>query len=151
MYSLKKQLKSSAAGFAIATGMLAATAAFADEVTLKSTDGTINVVGEFIDFADDSYIVRTALGDLRINASRAVCEGAACPTFGNASADVTIVGSDAIGLGMMPLLMTGYAASIDADAELTNPATGQALATIIDDGGFGDEVGDPVRLKPSCK
>ncbi|MEM7469713.1 MAG: phosphate ABC transporter substrate-binding/OmpA family protein [Pseudomonadota bacterium] len=121
--------------------MLAATAAFADQVTLKSTDGTINVVGEFIEFADDSYIVRTALGDLRINASRVVCEGAACPTFNDVTAGVNIIGSDTIGLGMMPLLMTGYAAAIDADAELTNPSAGQSLATIIDDGGFGDEVG----------
>ena len=141
MYSLKKHLKSTAAGFAMATGMVAATAAFADQVTLKSTDGTINVVGEFIEFADDSYIVRTALGDLRINASRVVCEGAACPTFNDVTAGVNIIGSDTIGLGMMPLLMTGFAAANDADAELTNPTTGQSLATIIDDGGFGDEIG----------
>lgn len=141
MYSLKKHLKSTAAGVVLVGGLAVSTAAFADQVTLKSTDGTINVVGEFVEFADDSYIVRTALGDLRINASRVVCEGAACPTFSDVTAGVNIIGSDTIGLGMMPLLMTGYAAANDADAELTNPATGQALATIIDDGGFGDEVG----------
>ena len=40
----------------------------ADEVTLKSADGTVNLVGEFIDFADDNYVIRTGLGDLRIAA-----------------------------------------------------------------------------------
>lgn len=66
---------------------------------------------------------------------------AACPSFDGFSADVTIVGSDSIGQGMMPLLMTGFAASINADAELTNASAGETVATLIDDGGFGDEIG----------
>ncbi len=117
------------------------TAALADQVTLKSSDGTVNLVGEFVDFKDDNYIIRTALGDLRISASRVRCEGAACPTFDSVTADVAIAGSDAIGLGMMPLLMTGFAASMDADAEISNPAENQTLATLISDGGFGEEIG----------
>lgn len=138
---LVSQLKTSAAGVALASGLMFSSAAVADQVTLKSADGTVNLVGDFIDFVDDNYIIRTALGDLRISASRVRCEGAACPTFDNVTADVAIAGSDAIGLGMMPLLMTGFAASMDADAELTNTADGQTLATLIGDGGFGDEIG----------
>lgn len=138
---LKRQLKTSAATLALVAGTLLPAVAVAQDVTLKSTDGTINVTGEFIDLRDDTYIIRTALGDLRISASSMVCEGAACPTFEEAVADVTIVGSEAIGQGMMPLLMTGYASSLDSDAEITNPATGETLATVIDDGGFGDQIG----------
>ena len=99
------------------------------------------MTGEFIDFRDDTYIVRTALGELRIAASSMVCEGSACPSFEGVSADVTIVGSDSIGQGMMPMLMTGFAAALDADAELTNASAGETVATLIDDGGFGDEIG----------
>ena len=138
---LVSQLKTTAAGVALVSGLMFSTAAVADQVTLKSADGTVNLVGEFIDFKDDNYIIRTALGDLRISASRVRCEGAACPTFDDVSADVQIAGSDAIGLGMMPLLMTGFAATMDADAELTNTGDGQTLATLIGDGGFGDEIG----------
>ncbi len=138
---LAVQLKTSAAGIALASGLLFSTAAVADQVTLKSADGTVNLVGEFVDFKDDNYIIRTALGDLRISASRVRCEGAACPQFDSVVADVAIAGSDAIGLGMMPLLMTGFAASMDADAEITNTGEGQTLATLISDGGFGDEIG----------
>ena len=137
---IKKHLKMSAAGIALATGFVATTAS-AENVTLVSTDGTINVTGEFIAFEDDTYILRTALGDLRIASSSVICEGAACPSFDDLSADVTIVGAEAIGLGMMPLLMTGFAASLDADAEVRNTAEGETLATLIDDGGFGDEIG----------
>lgn len=140
-YNIKQQLKTSAAGLALAAGLLAPGVVSAQEVNLKSTDGTIDLTGEFVEFVDDIYIIRTSLGDLRIAASSVVCEGAACPQFEDVTADVTIVGSEAVGLGMMPLLMTGFAASLDAEAEITNAAAGQALATLIDDGGFGDEIG----------
>jgi len=113
----------------------------AGEVTLKSTDGTINVTGELVEVVDDAYIIQTALGDLRISASRVLCEGESCPQFDDVTADVTIAGSDSIGLGMMPLLMNGYAGTLDADVEQVNTAEGQALSTLIGDGGFGDEIG----------
>ena len=138
---LKRGLKTYAAGVALATGLLSPLQVFAQEITLRSTDGTINVGGEFVDFRDDTYIIRTALGDLRIAAGSVICEGAACPTFEDVSADVTIVGSEAIGLGMMPLLMSGFAASLDADAEINNVAAGQTLVNLIGEGGFGDEIG----------
>ena len=114
----------------------------ADQVTLKSEDGTVNLVGEFIDFADDNYVIRTGLGDLRISASRVRCEGDACPTFEIAGADVQIAGSDTVGLGMMPLLISGYASHLNAEASVVATATdGQILANFIGDGGFGDEIG----------
>ena len=138
---LVNKLKTSATCVALATGMMLSTAAVADEVTLKSADGTVNLVGEFVEFKDDNYVIRTALGDLRISASRVRCEGAACPQLDNVTVDVQIAGSDTIGLGMMPLLMSGFAATLDADAELVNTAAGQTIATLVSDGGFGDEIG----------
>jgi len=114
----------------------------AEEVTLKSADGTVNLVGEFIEFADDNYVIRTGLGDLRIAASRVRCEGEACPVFDTASADVQIAGSDTVGLGMMPLLISGYASFLDAEASIvTTEKQGEILANFIGDGGFGDEMG----------
>ena len=92
----------------------------ADEVTLKSADGTVNLVGEFVDFKDDTYIIRTGLGDLRIAASRVRCEGDACPTFETAEANVVIAGSGTVGNGMMPLLISGYASHLDAEASVVS-------------------------------
>jgi len=141
VFNLKKKLNMSVATVALVSGFLAPTVSMAADVTLTSTDGTITVTGEFIDLVDDTYIVRTALGDLRIAASNMICEGEACPQFENVAADVTIAGSEEIALGMMPLLMTGFAASMDADAELTNLSAEESIATLIDDGGFGDDIG----------
>jgi phosphate transport system substrate-binding protein len=117
-------------------------AALAEEVSLKSSDGTVNLVGEFVEFVDNTYVIRTALGELRVSAANVRCEGAACPTFETATADLTFAGSDTVGLGVMPVLLSGFAANVDA--EITVSATGvpnQELASFIGDQGFGDELG----------
>lgn len=125
----------------VAAGLLP-TAVLADEVTLKSADGTVNIVGEFVEFTDDNYVIRTGLGDLRISAARVRCEGDACPTFETASADVTIAGSDTVGLGLMPLLMSGFAGNLDAEASvIATQKDSEVLANFVADGGFGDEMG----------
>lgn len=129
-------------GATILSAMLMPSMLTAEQVTLKSADGTVNLVGEFIEFKDDNYIIRTDLGDLRISAARVRCEGAACPSFDVAAADVEIAGSDTLALGMMPLLISGFAAAIDAEAELRNTGVpGQTLASIVGDSGYGDELG----------
>ncbi|MEL6522113.1 MAG: phosphate ABC transporter substrate-binding/OmpA family protein [Pseudomonadota bacterium] len=117
------------------------TAVLADEVTLKSADGTVNLVGEFVEFKDDNYVIRTALGELRISAARVRCEGAACPTFEVADSDMSIAGSDTIGVGLMPLLMSGFASYLSAEATITSANEGDIVAEFIGDGGFGEELG----------
>lgn len=138
-------------GFSIKTGTLCMlsivgasllpTNVMADTVTLKSADGTVNLTGEFISFEDNSYMVRTPLGDLRIAASRVSCEGEACPVFEVEGADVQIAGSDTVGQGLMPLLLEGYAGNIDAAATLSTPSRDNVVAELIGDDGFGDQIG----------
>lgn len=113
----------------------------ADSVTLKSADGTVNLTGEFLSFEDNSYMVRTPLGDLRIAASRVTCEGDACPVFEVDSADVQMAGSDTVGLGLMPLLLEGYAGNIQAAATLSAGDGNNLIAELIGDDGFGDDLG----------
>ena len=113
----------------------------ADDVTLKSADGTVNLTGELLTFEDNSYVVRTPLGDLRIAASRVSCEGESCPVFEVADVDVQIAGSDTVGLGLMPLLLEGYAGDIQAAATLSTGDSNKVVAELVGDGGFGDEIG----------
>ena len=141
MFKRENKLKRSAASVALLAGLLTPVAGMADEVTLRSTDGTINVTGELVDVKDGSYIIRTALGELGIAQSRVVCEGAACPVFEPEKVDVAIVGSESLGQRLMPLLMAGYASMQDAEAEVKNLSNGESIATMIGDGGFGDEIG----------
>lgn len=47
-------------------------------VTLTSLDGTLSISGDVIEFVDDEYVVATDLGEVRIKASSATCEGVGC-------------------------------------------------------------------------
>ena len=46
--------KSAVRTMALLGATMLSTAAFADQVTLKSADGTVNLVGDFVDYKDDS-------------------------------------------------------------------------------------------------
>jgi len=117
-------------------------AALSNDVVLKASDGSINVVGELLDFDDDNYVIQTALGELRISASRVRCEGEACPDIETATADVVFAGSDTVGLGMMPLLLTGYASFLDAESSVkATENEGEILADFVGEGGYGDALG----------
>jgi phosphate transport system substrate-binding protein len=140
--SVNKSYQNIISAAALTAAMVAPAATMAGEVTLKSADGTVNLVGEFVDFNDNNYVIRTALGELRIAASRVSCEGDDCPTFGTAEADINIAGSDTVGLGVMPLLLSGYGAHLNAEATQTATATdGQFITEMVGDEGFGDVLG----------
>ncbi|MEL6523208.1 MAG: phosphate ABC transporter substrate-binding/OmpA family protein [Pseudomonadota bacterium] len=114
-----------------------------DSVVLISSDGSLRVEGDLIDFVDGLYIVRTVLGDIRISESRVQCTGPGCPTT-DAPVDVTfrIAGSDTLGDQLLPLIVTGYAASQGGEAQLiSGNSDGQVIAELVADGGFGDEIG----------
>jgi phosphate transport system substrate-binding protein len=128
--------------FAIAGALTLPALASADEVALKSADGTVNIVGEFVAFEENAYVVRTGLGELRISAERVRCEGDACPVFETATADIVIAGSDTVGLGMMPLLIQGFGAFQNADTTITSTSKeGEIVAEMIGEQGFGDPMG----------
>jgi phosphate transport system substrate-binding protein len=127
---------------AMSVALMFPVAAAAAEVTLLSADGSVNLTGEFIEFTDNNYVVRTGLGDLRISASRVRCEGEACPVFSDVTADVIIAGSDTVGDGIMPLLMSGYSAFLEAEATTTATGVpGQFLTKMVGEEGFGDPMG----------
>lgn len=116
--------------------------ALAQEVTLRANDGSASIRGKLVEYADGFYRIETELGVLRLAGSRMICEGEACPDLGTVEADVVFAGSSAIGQGIMPLLMAGWAYSMDAEAEVQNgPMEGSTVASLVADGGFGDPLG----------
>lgn len=134
-------LKTSGAlrALAIAGAMAVPTLAMSGEVTLKAPDGTVKMVGEFVSFEDNAFIVRTGLGELRVAADSVTCEGDSCPVFDMSQADVVVAGSDTVGLGMMNLLLQGWASNQNAEALIsTTPEKTKVLAEVVADQGFGE-------------
>lgn len=137
---------------ALTTSLLLSSVAFAGEVVLKSADGTVDLKGELVEYKDDNYVIRTALGELAISSSRVRCEGASCPTFDTVATDVHFYGSEAVALGVMPLLLSGYAANEGAGIEIAETQNeGETLAKLIGDNGYGDELGSFLVTATSSK
>lgn len=129
------------AAIAFVGSVTVASFASAAEVTLQSSDGTVNMTGEFVDFRDNAYIIATALGELRVAANRVSCKGDACPNLNTNEADIVVSGSDVVGVGLMPLLLEGYAGSLGAAATLGNAAgSNNIFASLTAEEGFGDEI-----------
>lgn len=134
-----------AVALAMSAAFLAASPVAAQDntIVLKSSDGSANLTGQLVGFNDGFYTIDTDIGRFRVSSARMTCEGDACPEIAVSEANVTFVGSDTVGLGLMPLLITGYANSLGADVDLTNGSNaGEVLAEIIGDDGFGDKVGE---------
>ena len=112
------------------------------EIALRSSDGAIDFAGEFIELDGGYYVVRTTLGNLRVDSARVDCEGAACPPVKPANADIRFAGSNAFGFGVMPALLQGYATFLDTDASVErNDTQTDILSDFIAVGSFGDEIG----------
>ncbi len=124
-----------------ATSMLAATFASAQNVVLKANDGSVDVSGELVSFEDGFYTIRTQLGQMRMSAARVSCQGDACPQLESAQTDFVITGSDTVGDELMPLMLEGFAASLDAEANIiTSSNASVKTANLVGDQGFGEQL-----------
>lgn len=115
--------------------------ALADTVVLRSADGTIDVSGQLLEFADDFYVIQTDLGALRVSSRLVFCEGDACPTTDvDAEEMLRLAGPEIANQTLLPLLVAGYASAQNAEADVT--IQGEArIARIYEDQGFGEEAG----------
>lgn len=137
---------SSLCSLALAAAIMAPAANATGTINLASQDGAINITGEFVGMENDTFIIRTALGELTLSADRVRCTGAACPNHEKRQADVSFAGSETIGVGVMPLLLDGYAEQLDADQTIEDIDTRsvyngtEIVSSFVGGGGFGDEL-----------
>jgi len=83
--------------------------AVADDVTLRSRDGAIELSGTLLGFDGEFYRVETRYGELTVDGSGVLCEGPGCPSLVNYVAELSISGSSTIGEVLMPALVEGFA------------------------------------------
>ena len=106
---------------------LTASAAAAETVTLKSYDGAVALTGELTRFENNTYYLRTLIGEIAVSAGQVSCEGEACPEIEMGS-EFAIAGSDTIGAALMPALLLGFADQLEADVVQSRGATEGAMA-----------------------
>lgn len=108
-----------------------ALAARAQDVTLRSRDGAIEVTGTLLGFDGQYYRVQTRYGELTVDGSGVLCDGVACPSLTDYVAELTIAGSSTLGAVLVPALIEAFALSEGLAAERETAADGSVTYVLI--------------------
>ncbi|KIC49835.1 phosphate ABC transporter substrate-binding/OmpA family protein [Tateyamaria sp. ANG-S1] len=84
-------------------------ACFAQDVTLTSPDGQVELSGTLLGFDGEFYRIETIYGELTVDGSGVLCEGPACPNLQDFVAEISVSGSSTMGAVLMPALIEGFA------------------------------------------
>ena len=99
--------------FAALVGVVAFLATFAganaQDVTLTSRDGGVQVSGQLLAFDGEFYRISTDFGDLTLDGSGVVCAGPGCPELSAFVANLSLVGAPLIADRLMPTLFAAFA------------------------------------------
>ena len=109
--------------------------ASAQDVTLTSPDGAVEISGTLLGFDGEYYRVDTKFGELTVDGSGVSCEGPGCPNLAGYVAEVSFSGSSAMAEVLVPALIEGFA--------LRNGF--QAGRTQLEDGNFVYELKQGAR------
>lgn len=88
---------------------LAVPMAVAQDVTLTSRDGDVEISGNLLGFDGEFYRLDTVYGELTVDGSGVDCEGPGCPNLNNYVARLTFTGAPTIGRVLMPGLLEAFA------------------------------------------
>lgn len=81
----------------------------AQDVTLISRDGDVEISGNLLGFDGEFYRVQTIYGELTVDGSGVRCEGPGCPNLESYVARVGFSGAPTIGRVLMPALLEAFA------------------------------------------
>lgn len=110
-------------------------AAHAQDVELRSLDGTVTLEGTLLAYDGAYYRLDTIYGPLTIAAEGVACAGPGCPDLTTFVAEARIAGEATLAEGLLPALLAGFAA--DRGMTLARPqvtADGLAYALTRRDG-----------------
>ena len=86
-----------------------ASRAVAQDVTLTSRDGNVEIVGTLLGFDGEFFRVDTKFGELTIDGSGVLCDGPGCPSMTNYVAEIVFSGSSSMAEVLLPALIEGFA------------------------------------------
>lgn len=109
----------------------------AQDVTLTSHDGAVEISGTLKGFDGEFYRVDTIYGELTLDGSGVRCDGPGCPSLTDYVAELDISGAATIGADLMPALIEGFALRHGLAAQSENSADGlEFLLRDRDSGGL---------------
>lgn len=85
------------------------TSAAAQDITLTSHDGKVEITGDLLGYDGEFYRVDTQFGELTVDGSGVTCDGPACPNLTDFVAEVWFSGSSVMAETVLPALIIGFA------------------------------------------
>ncbi|CUH64903.1 putative outer membrane lipoprotein [Thalassovita gelatinovora] len=83
--------------------------ALAQDVTLMSRDGSVEISGTLLGFDGEYYRVDTIYGELTVDGSGVNCDGPACPSLTDYVAELQFSGAGSMGRVLLPALIEVFA------------------------------------------
>lgn len=80
----------------------------AQDITLRSADGTVELSGTLLEYDGEFYRLNTRFGEMMLNALGLSCIGLGCPDPGQYAGDVTWSGNQTAIKGLLPGLIEAY-------------------------------------------
>jgi phosphate transport system substrate-binding protein len=87
----------------------------AQDVELRSFDGTVELEGNLIAYDGAYYQIDTIYGPLTVSAEGVSCAGPGCPDLTSFVAEAYIAGAATVAEGLLPDLLSAFAAQQDLD------------------------------------
>ena len=81
----------------------------AQDVTLTSPDGAVEISGTLLGFDGEFYRVDTKFGELTVDGSGVSCDGPGCPSLTDYVAELSLSGSSTMAEVLLPALVEGFA------------------------------------------
>jgi len=140
----------------------------AQDVTLTSRDGNVEISGDLLGFDGEFYRVDTVYGELTVDGSGVLCAGPGCPDLEAFVARAVFSGAPGVGRVLMPALVEAFAIRNELvldrralSAEVTvytlaEPARDRVLAEFTfrlgtSDEGFADLLSDEADIAMSVR
>lgn len=83
----------------------------ADDISLRSEDGALELTGTLLGYDGEFYRIDTEHGVLTVDGTRVSCDGASCPGPGPQVARFTLAGAGAMADRLLPVLIGAFAVS----------------------------------------
>ncbi|RBI77578.1 cell envelope biogenesis protein OmpA [Roseovarius sp. TE539] len=83
--------------------------AVAQDVTLTSRDGDVEISGNLLGYDGEFYRVDTIYGELTVDGSGVLCDGPGCPNLEDFVAEARFSGAPTVGRVLMPALIEAFA------------------------------------------
>lgn len=108
----------------ICTSLISPRAAVAQDVELRSLDGSVTLEGDLVAFDGAYYRLTTIYGPLTVAAEGVSCAGPGCPDLASFVAEARIAGAATVAEGLLPALLAGFGES--RGMTLSGPTTSGA-------------------------